>query len=120
MSEPRSNTLRRGLVVAVILTMAGFIAFGHLPPDGFPFQRYDAHLHFSAFATITTLAVIAWPRATIGHLFAGLAMLAGLTELLQFVPGLNRTPSLSDFGFNICGIATVLGVVTVLRTKARS
>lgn len=119
MSKPRLNTLRRGLVVAVILTIAGFVAFGHLPPDGFPFQRYDAHLHFSAFAAITLLAVIAWPRAAIGHLLASLAILAGVTELMQFTPGISRTPSWSDLAFNICGIAAMLGVVTAARALSR-
>lgn len=84
-----------------------------------PIQDYDAYLHFAAFATITLLAVIAWPRAAIGQLFAGLTVLAGMTELLQFVPGISRTPSWSDFGFNICGIVTMLCVVAAARALVR-
>lgn len=120
MSEPKSNTFRRGLVVMVILVMSAFIAFGRLQRDGWAFNEYDAEMHFAAFATITLLAVIAWPRAALVHLFAALTLLAGVTELLQFAPGLIRTPSWSDFGFNICGILAMLGIVAALRATARS
>lgn len=119
MSEPRSNTLRRGLVVAVILVMSGFIAFGRLQRDGWASHEYDAEMHFAAFATITLLAVIAWPRAALDQLLIGLAILAGVTELLQFTPGINRTPSWSDFGFDICGILAMLCVVAAIRALAR-
>lgn len=119
MSELKSNALRRGFVAAVILIIAGFIAFGRVPSNGFPFQRYDAHLHFAAFAAITMLAVIARPRTATSHLFVSLATLAAATELLQFIPSLNRTPSWSDFGFNISGIVAMLSAVAILRSKAR-
>lgn len=119
MSEPRSNTVRRSLVLAVMLVMSGLIAFGRLQFDGLVIQNHDAYLHFAAFATIALLAIFAWPGTGLSKLFAGLTILAGLTELLQFTPGLNRTPSWSDFGFNICGIATMLCLVAVARAMAR-
>lgn len=120
MNEPRSSSLRRNFVVAVILVLSGFIAFGQFQHLGWPIEDYDSYLHFAAFATISLLAAIAWPRAWFRLLFVGLAILAGATELLQFTPGISRTPSWSDFGFNICGIAVMLGVVAALRAKFRS
>ena len=89
-------------------------------PSGWPIQNYDGYLRFAAFAAISLLAVIAWPRARLSLLLVGLAILAGVTELLQFTPGISRTPSWSDFGFNMCGIAAMLGVVAAPRAKFRS
>lgn len=117
MTEPKPNQFWRGIVIVVILGIGGIIAFASSP--GWPIQDYDGYLHFAAFAMITLLAVIAWPRAARDHLFAGLVVLAGVTELLQFIPGISRTPSWTDFAFNICGIAFMLGIVAAARALTR-
>jgi VanZ family protein len=78
-------------------------------------QEYDAHLHFAAFAVITLLAVTAFPRIPLSHMFVGLALLGGAIELLQFVPGVGRQPDWADFGFNILGIDSVLIIMGVVR-----
>ena len=106
------------MALTAILVLGCLIAFAG--PRGWTLQDYDGYLHFAAFAAISLLAVIASPRARLSLLLVGLAILAGVTELLQFVPNISRTPSWSDFGFNMCGIAAMLAVVAVLRAKFRS
>ncbi|MWV26988.1 hypothetical protein [Aurantiacibacter rhizosphaerae] len=118
MTDPMASQIWRGLVIMVILGLGGIMAFAS--PFGWPIRDYDRYPHFVTFATISLLSVIAWPRAALNHLLIGLAVLAGFTELLQFTAGISRMPSWSDFGFNICGIAAMLGVIAALRAKFRS
>ncbi len=117
MTARASQLLRRGLVLAVMLIMCGFIAFGRLQCDGWAFNEYDAEMHIAAFAVLTALAIIAFPRVALHRLAIGLIVLGGALEVLQATPGLNRTPSWSDFASNIVGIGFALFVVTIVRSK---
>lgn len=116
--DRRPVPIRHWLAPAAILVLSGLIAFGQF--RALPIQDYDAWFHFGAFCTITALAVIAWPHARFSHFLVGLAALGGLTELLQFLPALNREPSWRDFAFNLLGIGLTLGMIaTVRRFRAR-
>lgn len=107
-------TLWRGLVVTAIVSGSAFFALADL--SGLALEGYDDHhLHFAAFAGMTLLAVSAYPRASLTHLLLAFGLLAGLTELLQFLPGVQRQPDWSDFGFDILGIDCTLIVVALLR-----
>ncbi len=113
MSLPSLCTLWRVIVVAVIVTASALIAFAQAP--NWPIQEYDAYLHFSAFAVITLLAATAFPRVSLGRMLVGLALLGGVIELLQFLPGTKRQPDWSDFAFNVLGIDAALLAVVVVR-----
>jgi hypothetical protein len=64
---------------------------------------------------MTLLAVSAYPRASLTHLLFALGLLAGATELLQFLPDVERQPDWADFGFDILGIDTALICAALLR-----
>lgn len=106
--------LWRGLVVTAIVLGSAFFALADL--SGLALDGYDDHhLHFVAFAGMTLLAVSACPRAPLSHLLIALGLMAGLTELLQFVPSAHREPDWSDFAFNILGIDCALVLAAWLR-----
>lgn len=97
----------RGLAVTAIALSGAVIAFANLSGFG-PVQDYDDYFHFGSFAAITLVAVTAFPRVPLIHMLAGLAIMGGVTELLQFAPSLKRQPDWADFGFNVLGIDTAL------------
>lgn len=68
-----------------------------------------------AFFGATLLTMSAYPRAPLPHVLLVLAFLAGVTELLQFLPGVHREPDWSDFAFDILGIDCALIIVAVVR-----
>jgi len=107
-------TIWRVLAITAIATTGAVIAFANV--SGLvPVQEYDAYFHFGAFAGITLLAVTAFPRVPLSHMLVALALLGGVTELLQFTPGLKRQPDWADFGFNILGIDAMLLLVLAAR-----
>lgn len=104
----------RVLAITAIATTGAVIAFANV--SGLLLvQEYDAYFHFGAFAGITLLAVTAFPRVPLSYLLVGLALLGGLTELLQFMPAVNRQPDWRDFGFDVLGIDTVIVIVWCVR-----
>lgn len=97
--------------------VSGCVFFALADTSGLPLAGYDdALLHFAAFAAMTLLAVKAYPLAPLTHLLLAFGVLAGSTELLQFLPGVHRQPDLSDFGFDILGIDCALILVGLLRS----
>ncbi len=106
-------TVWRCLVVTAILVASLVIAFADV--SGLPIMVHDKWLHFSAFAVMTPLAVTAFPDARLSHVLVALALLGGVIELLQFMPGLKRQPDWSDFAFNVLGIDAALLVVVLAR-----
>lgn len=107
-------TLWRGLVVTAILSGSGFLAVADL--SGLPLEGIDDRLlHFAAFFVATLLAVSAYPRVPRSHVLLALGLLAGATELRQFMPGTGRQPDWRDFGFDILGIDTALILVALWR-----
>lgn len=106
--------LWRALAITAITLTGAVIAFANVTGLG-SIQEYDAYFHFGAFAGITFLAVTAFPQVCLSYMLVGLALLGGVTELLQFTPGLKRQPDLADFGFNILGIDAMLIVIALVR-----
>ena len=114
MSSHAIATIWRGLVLIAIVTGSAFFALADL--SGLPLEGYDdAHLHFASFFGMTLLAVSAYLRAPLTHVLFALGLLAGITELLQFLPGVHREPDWTDFAFDILGIDCALIVAACLR-----
>lgn len=111
-------TIWRALVVTALPSGSALLAITDL--SGFPLSGFDdRHLHFAAFFGATLLAVSAFPRAPLTHVLLALGFLAGITELLQFLPGVNREPDWGDFAFDILGVDCALIAVAVLRALFR-
>lgn len=68
----------------------------------------DKVLHMAAFAVLSLLAALAFPRRSFFQLFAGLAALGGLIEILQAIPGLRRDAELADWLADCLAIAVAL------------
>lgn len=116
MTDPKPKKIWRGIVVMTILVVVVVMAVASFP--GWALQDFDAALHFAAFAVITGLTVLALPRVALSHIFVGLATLGGVTELLQFLPGIRRQPDWIDFAFNVFGITIMLVVVAMWRRRS--
>lgn len=109
------TTIWRVLVVAMILSGSAFLAVTDL--SGLLLSGFDdRHLHFAAFFGAALLAVSAYPRAPLTYILLALGFLAGITELLQFLPRVNRDPDWSDFAFDILGVDCALIVAAVWRS----
>jgi len=111
---PGLAAIWRGVVLTAIASGSVFFALADM--SGLPLAGYDdSLLHFAAIAAMTLLTVSAYPRAPLTHLLLAFGLLAGLTELLQFLPGVHREPDWSDFGFDLLGIDCALFLVALLR-----
>ncbi|GAA0762454.1 hypothetical protein FHS52_003231 [Erythromicrobium ramosum] len=114
MSSHAIATIWRGFVLIAIVSGSAFFALADL--SSLPLEGYDdAHLHFAAFVGMTILAASAYPHLPLTHLLLAMGVWAGITELLQFLPGVHREPDWSDFAFDILGIDCALIVVAWLR-----
>lgn len=111
-------TIWRALVVTALVSGSASLAVTDL--SGLPLADFDDHhLHFIAFFGATLLAMSAYQRAPLTHVLLVLALLAGVTELLQFLPGVHREPYWSDFAFDILGIDCALIIFAALRWLLR-
>lgn len=107
-------TIWRALVVTALVSGSAFLAITDL--SGLPIADFDdRQLHFVAFFGATLLAMSAHPRAPLTYVLLMLAILAGITELLQFLPGVHREPDWSDLAFDILGVDCALIIVAALQ-----
>lgn len=78
-------------------------------------QQYDKHLHVLAFIMLTLLLAIAYPRLSRWRLIVFLVLLGCGTELLQMLPGIERSADWGDLAYNLLGIAGAMSVVVAVR-----
>ena len=91
------------------LAVAFTLAMALLPtPPAMLLAAGDKVLHMAAFALLSLLAALAFPRRSVIELFAGLAALGGLIEVLQMIPSLRRDADLGDWLADCAAIAVVL------------
>lgn len=107
----RREILLKGLSALFWLAVAFTLAMALLPtPPAMLLAAGDKVLHMAAFALLSLLAALAFPRRSVIELFAGLAALGGLIEVLQMVPALRRDADLGDWLADCAAIAVVLVV----------
>lgn len=75
----------------------------------------DKFLHVMAFATLAGLVALAYPRAQLWLLFAGLAAFGALIEGVQAIPSLGRDASWLDWFADIAAAGTVLALSGIAR-----
>lgn len=75
------------------------------PPSLSIDQFGDKFAHVLAFVVLTLLARLAWPRAPLWLLVAGLSVYGAAIELFQMIPDLNRDAELRDWIADIAAIA---------------
>ncbi len=75
----------------------------------------DKWLHALAFAVLTILARLAFPRRRALTLLVGLSALGALIELMQAIPASGRDASLADWVADILAVIFALGLLKVLQ-----
>ncbi|PKB19532.1 hypothetical protein B0I00_1768 [Novosphingobium kunmingense] len=89
----------------LLLATALYFALDPRPPRG-PLDRLgDKWEHMIAFATLTFVAVLAWPRRSVWRIAVLLAGFGALIELLQAYPAIHRDSDWRDFVADCVAIA---------------
>lgn len=90
------------------LALAFTMVMALLPkPPALPVEVGDKVQHMLAFAALSLLAFLAFPRRRLIELFAAMAALGALIELLQMVPALHRDAQFMDWVAD-CGASLVV------------
>lgn len=66
-------------------------------PPALPLEAGDKTLHMIAFAILSLLATLSFPRRRVLELFVWMAALGALIEVLQMIPALHRDAELGDW-----------------------
>lgn len=77
-------------------------------PPIFHEQLTDKGQHLLAFAALTPLARLGFPRLHWSLLFLGLALAGALIELLQMIPAFGREATWADLGTDLAATGAVL------------
>ncbi|MFN3944167.1 MAG: teicoplanin resistance protein VanZ [Allosphingosinicella sp.] len=99
-------------------TAAFALALHPAPPPVFP-PTSDKIQHFAAFAGLTMLALLAYPKTPLWRIGVGLAAAGAAIEFAQLIPGLNRHGDFADWIADIAGILIVLIPAGLLRRRRR-
>ena len=80
-------------------------------------QHMDKVLHLGAYAVLSGLARLGWPKLWGGLIFIGLAVFGIGIEIAQHTMNLGRTGSLADIAANLTGAALPLIVFHFFWTR---
>lgn len=101
---------RIGFVAALVF--ASVMAFLPQPPQ-LPGEPSDKVNHILAFATLTALLAIGWPRLSAWRILLIMAGYGALIELVQLIPALNRSGDgmdwVADMGATLVVLALIWG-----------
>ncbi|MDQ4086519.1 MAG: hypothetical protein M3177_00665 [Pseudomonadota bacterium] len=90
-----------------VALLAAFIMAVLPQPPELPGRPSDKLLHLAAFAILTALATLAYPRLHPVRLLLGLSAFGALIELVQAVPTLRRDSDWVDWVADTCAILAV-------------
>lgn len=79
-------------------------------PPRIPGDPPDKIQHMLAFATLGTLAAVAYPNRSIRFLLAALAVFGGAIEVAQAIPMLNRDSELADWLADVAAALVALAL----------
>lgn len=112
----KTAPLLRALAVLFWLALAVTLVMALLPrPPVGALGVNDKLQHMTAFAVLSLLAWLAFPRQRLSVLFLALAAIGGLIEILQMIPALHRDADVKDWIADCLAIAAVLGLCEGLR-----
>ena len=116
----RSPAVRRVATVLFWLALAIAVTMALLPhPPSLPIDRFgDKAEHMLAFATLTLLADLAFPKLPRLLLVEHLSFLGALIEVAQSIPALHRDCDIRDWFADTAAILIVTGLIWLWR-KAR-
>lgn len=110
------SALRRKLPILfwAALVFAFLVAINPHPPD-LPGRPSDKIQHIAAFVTLTTLALLAYPKAPRRTILIGLSAYGALIEATQAIPALHRDAELLDWVADTAAIIVILLAARMLR-----
>lgn len=109
--SPKWAVIARGVFGAAL---AFTIVLALLPaPPALPVETGDKVMHMIAFAVLSLLAFLSFPKRRIIELFAWMAVLGSLIEVLQMIPALHRDAEFADW---VVDCAASLVVLILCRT----
>ena len=112
--------LAQRLALFVFLAAAVATAWGAFAPHEGPelhLMPWDKARHFSAFAVMTTSAILAFPRTRLS-VIAGLLSLAGAAiEVVQGLPMVHRDADVFDWVADSTAIVMVLAIILAARFR---
>jgi hypothetical protein len=112
----KTAPLLRALAVLFWLALVVTLVMALLPrPPVAALGLNDKLQHMAAFAVLSLLAWLAFPRQRLRVLFLALAAIGGLIEILQMIPALHRDADVKDWIADCIAIAAVLGFCGSLR-----
>ncbi len=115
-------TRRAAFLLLFWAALALAVTMALLPrPPVTPIDRFgDKFQHMLAFATMTGLATVAFPRAPLLRIGERLSFLGALIEVCQSIPALGRDCDIRDWIADTLAIAVVLLLATALRRRLSS
>lgn len=101
------------------LALAGAVTMALLPhPPALPIDRFgDKFQHMLAFATLTAIGLIAFPRQPMLRLAERLSFTGALIEVAQSIPALHRDCDIRDW---VADTLAILAVVAIAATWRRA
>ena len=107
---------RAALLAAAVVTL--WFAFVS-PGSGPSLLPWDKAQHFLAFATLTTLALVAFPRVNAAWLGLGLSLFGAFIEVVQGTPLVHRDCDVWDWAADTIAVLAVMAVLATARLRAR-
>ena len=103
--------------IAFWLAAAFAVVMAVLPkPPAMPMDGYgDKVEHIIAFATLSFLAVLAFPQASRLRIIERLSFLGALIEVVQSIPALHRDCDIRDWVVDTIAIVVVVAVMSPVR-----
>lgn len=111
-------SIRPGFVRFVLFVMAAFafvMAILPRPPEILPANPSDKVQHMLAFALLSGLGRLAYPRIRACWIFLWLSAFGALIEVVQAIPALHRDADVHDWLADSIAIAAVLFAASLVR-----
>jgi hypothetical protein len=111
----------RAAQAAFVLACLFAVTMALLPkPPHLPIDRFgDKFVHMLAFATLTGLALLAFPATSRWRVLERLSFLGAVIEVVQNIPSLNRTCDLRDWIADTVAVLVVIVLATPLLNRLR-
>ena len=121
MTASASALVRRVAPPAFWLALAFAVVMALLPkPPEFAADKFgDKFHHILAFATLTALAIPAFPQASQLRIAERLSFLGALIEVFQSIPAIHRDCDVKDWIADTLAILAVLALAQLVRIRRR-
>ena len=107
------------LPVVFWLTLVFTMVMALLPQPPAVLEVNDKLQHMAAFAALTLLAAVSFPKPRYRRIFVAMAALGAAIEVMQMIPSLQRDAQVSDWLVDCAAIIAALLLCAVIRWLCR-